>query len=66
MPIFKFGAHIAVSAYTEVEAESLEEALEIAKGRDAALGGIGSGAYADESWIVDDIDGSPQNIHIED
>lgn len=64
MPKFKLGAVVTVSAYTTVEADTEEEAREIAEGRDVTLGGIGSGVYEDESWIIDDPDGVPEGIHI--
>lgn len=63
---FTLHAKVTVSTYTEVEADSAEEALRIAGERDAVIGGIGSGAYPDESWIVDDIDGTPEEITIGD
>lgn len=63
MPKFKFGAHITVGAHTEVEADTLEEALKIAAGRDVQIGGIGTGNLPDESWIIEDADGAPQNIY---
>ena len=66
MPIFKLGCRVTVSAYTEVESDTLEKAIEEAAGRAVVLGGISSGAYPDESWIIEDADGSPENIHDDD
>jgi hypothetical protein len=63
MKVFQLSAAVTVSAYTVVEAETLEEAIRIAEGRSVQLGGNGSGAYADESWIIEDADGAPQDIH---
>jgi hypothetical protein len=63
MPKFKLSSHVTVSAYTEVEADTLEEAIKISERRDVVLGGPGSGAYPDESWIIDDADGAPTDIH---
>lgn len=56
---------VTVSAYTEVEADSKEEAMEIARDRAVEIGGNGSGQYPDESWIIDDADGSPVDIRFE-
>jgi hypothetical protein len=62
MPIFKLNARVTVSAYTEVDADSLEDAIKIATKRDVALGGPGNDSYPDESWIIDDADGVPRDI----
>lgn len=62
MPIFKLSGKITVSTYTEVEAGSLEEAIELSEEREAVIGGVGSGYYAYDSWIVDDADGTPFDI----
>lgn len=66
MKFYKFGCVVTVSAYTEIEAASEEEALKIASSRGVVIGGIGSGNMADESWIIDDPDGEPQDIYLED
>lgn len=65
MKTFRLTAPITVTAYTEVEAETLEEAIKIACDRSAVVGGSGSGYSADEHWIVDDADGEvdPKEIH---
>ncbi len=60
MKVFKLSAAITVSAYTEVEAESLEEAIDLANSRTACL--LGSGYGPDEFWIVGDADGMAQDI----
>lgn len=62
MPMFKLAAHVTVSAHTEVEADTLDEAMKIASDRDVLIGGIGTGNYPDESWIIEDADGSPMNV----
>lgn len=60
MPTFNLSATVTVSAYTTVEAETLEQAIEIARGRDVE--------FADrmnshtELWIIDSPDGSPSGI----
>ena len=64
MPQFNLSAMITVSAYTTVEAETLEEAISIAKSREAVNGALGGHSEKD-LWIVDDIDGEPlpSSIH---
>lgn len=62
MATFRLSCHVTVSAYTEVEADSLDEAIKIAGGRDIVLGGVSSGVYEDESWVIEDADGAPMEI----
>lgn len=64
MPHFNLSAKITVSAYTLVEAETLEEAINIAKSREAVNGALGGHSEKDV-WIVDEIDGEPlpSSIH---
>lgn len=64
MASYYLSAQVTVSAVTRVEADSVEEAMGIAESRDVVLGGIGSGAEADEQWIVEDADGTPENIEV--
>lgn len=66
MPKFNLSADVTVSAYTTVEAATLEEAIKIAEGRDAVIGGMNSGEDPRESWIIEDADGVPKNIRIDD
>lgn len=65
MAIFRFGCFVTVSAYTSIEAETLEEARAIADLRDAAIGGNGSGIDETEYFIIEDCDGSPREITYE-
>lgn len=65
MPVFKFSAKVTVSAYTEVEADTETAAREEAESRDVAIGGLHSGNYPTESWIIDDADGVPVDIRNE-
>jgi len=62
MKVFNLVSKVTVSAYTEVEAKTLDDAINIAKQRQTAIGGVGTGALPDETWIVDDIDGEPYEI----
>jgi hypothetical protein len=57
-------ASVTVSAYTVVEADTLEEAMRIAEKRVPVIGGPSSGEEETESWIIDDADGMPENIHV--
>ncbi|HBU29104.1 MAG TPA: hypothetical protein DEB56_05175 [Thiobacillus sp.] len=63
MPIFNLSCKVTVSAYTEVEAATLEEAIAEAGSRDVAIGGLHTGNEPDEVWIIDDADGCPEDIH---
>lgn len=63
MPVFRFTAEVTVSAVTEVEADTAEEAREIAKERLVTIRrGHGDNGEAREQWVIDDADGDPQNI----
>ena len=66
MPIYKFSCKVTVSASTEVEADTLEEATEEAVGRDVVIGGLNSGTCKSESWLIEDADGSPDGIQHDD
>ena len=65
MKKWNLSALVGVSAYTEVEAETKAEAIEIAQGRLPTLGGMGSGADPQEEWVIEEADGMPQNITAE-
>jgi hypothetical protein len=51
---------VTVSAFTAVEADTLEAAIEAVKGRRVVLGGV----FADDEseWVIDEADGSPEDI----
>ena len=66
MPRFRLSAAITVSAFTTVEADTAEEAIEIAEARSAVIGGINIGESRDDSWIVDEADGEPCDIKVMD
>lgn len=63
MPLFKLSAVVAVSAVTEVEADSLEAAVKVAKEREAAL--AGGSVSVKEFWVISEADGGPQDIRPE-
>jgi len=65
MAKFKLGCRVTVSAYTEIEAETGEEAIAEAKGRYVAIGGLHSGVGRDEAWIIDEADGEATDIYVE-
>jgi len=62
MPVFKLGCRVTVSAYTEVNAATLEDAIKDAAKRDVVIGGIHSGYSHSECWIIEDADGEPEGI----
>ena len=61
MKKYKLRATVTVSAWTEVEATSLAEAIEKAEDRTVAWRDDG-GATPDEEWIVEELDGEPCDI----
>ena len=62
MPKFNLTASVTISVYTDVEAETLEKAIEIAKKRDITNYKWGDKEQVNQSWISDEFDGSPINI----
>lgn len=62
MKTFNLGCKVTVSAYTEIEAETLEDAIAIGKSRQVVIGGTGTGALPDESWLITEADGMPCDI----
>jgi hypothetical protein len=63
MKTFKLNCHVTVSAYTEVQAETLDDAMKIAATRDVVIGGTGTGNEPDEAWIIEDADGAPVDVY---
>lgn len=55
---------ITVSAYCEVEADSEAEAVEKSRELTPALSFNGSGNSADQNWLIEDADGEPENISV--
>jgi hypothetical protein len=62
MKTFKLTCTVTVSAYTEVRANSLDEALTKARKREVVLGGVGSGVSDEDSWVIEEADGAPRDI----
>lgn len=60
MKTFRLSAHVTVSAVTEVEAETLEEAIKRAGYRSVEFDQ--PGADIEDSWLVSDFDGEPHKI----
>lgn len=60
---YRLACGVTVSAYTAVDAQSLAEAIEIAKEREVVISTGHDGAEESEQWIIDDADGSPNSIH---
>jgi proline dehydrogenase len=61
MKKYELTCKITISAYTEVYAETLEEAIKIAS--EKAVNDITpNGADIEENWITDEIDGEPYAI----
>jgi hypothetical protein len=61
---FTLTCHVTVSAYTEVEAETLEDAIRIARSRPVDYDQAGN--EASESWLVGEFDGEAFNIKDQD
>jgi hypothetical protein len=63
MTTYRLACSVTVSAWTDVEADSLEEAIAIADMREVEIGGTLTGVDGTESWVIEEADGSPQDIH---
>jgi hypothetical protein len=62
MPKFTLTGTMVISVYTEVEAETLEEAIKEAEQRGNAQI-IKDGSFnPEEEWTCDELDGTAQNI----
>lgn len=62
MKTFHLSCRVTVSACTTVEAESADQAKDIAETRSVALPGHGD---VDNCWLIDEADGEPKDIAIE-
>lgn len=60
MAKYQLTAKVTVSAYTTVEAETLEEAIKMASSRHAAF--ESTGEHPSETWIIEEADGLPEGI----
>lgn len=63
MPIFNLSCQVTVSAYTKIEADTLDDAIAEGELRDVAIGGLHTRSDPREVWIIDEADGSPEGIH---
>ena len=64
MALYRVYAEMTVSVFTNVEAPTAHEAIEIA--RERGNGAAGDGNYAEEQWCcVGDLDGVPENPRAE-
>ncbi len=59
---FTFTAEVTISIYTEVTAKTLEEAMEIAEYRDLMPVFSSGIETAEEHWMCEELDGTPENI----
>jgi hypothetical protein len=60
--IFRLSAKVTVSAYTDVDADTLDAAIAEAEKRSVGVGGERNGNPPDEEWVIDDGDGTPYEI----
>ena len=60
MATFELSCTVGVSAFTVVEADTVEEAIEIAKSRPVVI--WSRGESKEEAWVIDDADGEPTEI----
>jgi len=62
MKKYKFTGTLTISAFTEVEAETPEEALRIAEERDNMMIVHDGNNNKNECWMVDDLDGEIYSV----
>lgn len=62
---YKLTAQVIISVYTDVEADSLEEAIKIAEERNLMSIVSNGGDTKEDSWMCNELDGYPKNIHEE-
>lgn len=61
---FILSAKVTISIYTKVEAETIEEAIEIAREERQMMSIVSSGGDAEDSnWMCDELDGEPYDVH---
>jgi hypothetical protein len=60
---FRLTASVTISVYTEVEAETLDEAIKLADQR-SLMDVVKSGGNSEKyTWMCDELDGTPYDIH---
>ena len=62
---YRLTAKMTISIYTKVEANSLEEAIEIAQEREYMSIVTNNGDSEEYSWMCDELDGYPFEIEQE-
>ena len=62
METFELSAMVTISIYTEVEAETIKEAIKIAESRYDIEKKEWHDELEKQVWVVDDYDGEPFNI----
>jgi len=62
MKTFNIVADVTISVYTEVEAETLEEAIEIAEDRNLMETLCDVGVNPEEEWVTTELNWLPENI----
>ena len=62
MKTFKLIGEVTISIYTEVKAETLEDAIEEAEERDIEKAKWRDKNQIKEVWVTDEYDGLPKNI----
>jgi hypothetical protein len=65
MKEFLIYAKVTVSVYTKVEAETIEQAIELANDRTPMAIIPNGGDTEGENWMLDEIDGEPFDLHEE-
>ena len=65
MKEFLISAKVTISVYTKVEAETIEQAIEMANDR-TPMAIVPNGFDTErENWMLDEIDGEPFDLHEE-
>lgn len=59
---YELTAKVTISIYTEVEADSLEEAILISEDRSIEYDNWSDKSQHKEVWVYEDIDGDPYDI----
>lgn len=62
MAVYKFSAQVTVSCHITIEADSLEQAREMAESNESVMLSPMVNGQDDDCWVIDDADGAPQEI----